>query len=111
MILHESDTHEAYDPETTSDLSDMHGELSLNLYRYWDSLRNGRAMPTWNDFSLMDIYATAPYLLVLDVVRGDDGPVRHKYRFVGTKIVQYRRKRKIPDHTGMFADEAPGIIR
>tara|TARA_R110000772_G_scaffold49123_7_gene112926 strand:- start:18233 stop:18592 length:360 start_codon:yes stop_codon:yes gene_type:complete len=55
----------------------------------------------------MDVYRLAPSLLLLDVVRDDDGRLRHKYRYVGTRIVEYRRLRGLGDHTGMFVDAAP----
>jgi len=86
----------------------MKGETSLELYRYWEGLRKGRDMPACDDFAMMDIYKIAPYLIMLDVVRGGDGSIRHLYRYVGTKIVEYRRKRGMtaPDHTGQFVDEA-----
>lgn len=89
----------------TSDLSAMEGKLSHRLLRYWDGLRGGRKMPACDEFSLMEIYKIASCMMVLDVVRNDEGRLRHRYRFVGTKIVDYRRNRSPADHTGMFVDE------
>jgi len=86
----------------------MSGETCLELYRYWVGLCDGRDMPTCDEFSLMDVYKIAPYLIVLDVVPGEDRSIRHLYRFVGTKVVEYRRKRGMidADYTGQFVDEA-----
>ncbi|HJO74890.1 MAG TPA: hypothetical protein QGH84_06730 [Rhodospirillales bacterium] len=91
--------------ENTSDLSGMEGKLSHALLGHWDGLRGSRKMPACDEFSLMDIYKIASCLIVLDVVRTDDGRLRHRYRFVGTTIVGYRRNRSPADHTGMFVDE------
>jgi hypothetical protein len=102
------DFYPHYIPEVTTDLSNMEGDGCHMLYRHWDNLRQGRDMPASTDFSLMDVYKIAPRLILLDVVHADDGQIRHLYRFVGTKIVDYRRRRHVPepDHTGKYADEA-----
>ncbi len=85
----------------------MRGCISGALHAYWRSLDNGAGTPRARDFLPMDVYRLAPSLLLLDVVRDDDGRLRHKYRYVGTRIVEYRRLRGLGDHTGMFVDAAP----
>lgn len=95
-------------PETTApDLTPMAGRTSRALHAYWRDLAEGVGMPRAGDFSPMDIYRLAPSLLLLDVMRDADGRLRHRYRYVGTRIVEYRRLRGLGDHTGTFADAAP----
>lgn len=85
----------------------MAGERTRALHAYWQGLNRGPGTPLADDFKLMDIYKLASRLLLIDAVHADDGRLRHRYRYVGTKIVSYRVLRGLKDHTGTFADEAP----
>lgn len=91
----------------TTDLSEMAGTLTQQLHRYWQALAPDGAVPLADDFQPLDIYQAAPWLLLLDVVREDDSLIRHRYRYVGTEIVNFRLRRGLADHTGAFVDEAP----
>lgn len=95
-------------PETiTTDLSAMAGVHTCALHAHWHALGGGPGMPQAEDFHPVEVYAQASRLLLLDVVREADGRLRHRYRYVGTRIVRYRHLRGLGDHTGGFVDEAP----
>ncbi len=85
----------------------MAGAWTQVLHAYWQGLNLGAGMPLAESFQLMDVYKMASRLLLLDVVPAADGRLRHRYRYVGTKIVSYRLLRGLKDHTGTFVDEAP----
>lgn len=91
----------------TTDLSAMAGARTSTLHAHWRALGGGPGLPLAEDFHPVDVYALASRLLLLDVVREADGRLRHRYRYVGTRIVRYRLLRGLGDHTGSFVDEAP----
>lgn len=91
----------------TTDLSAMAGVRTCALLAHWRALGGGPGVPKAADFHPVDVYALASRLLLLDVVREAGGRLRHRYRFVGTRIVRYRLLRGLGDHTGSFVDEAP----
>jgi hypothetical protein len=96
MKIDETDIYKTYNPEITSDLSDLKESISEDLFRYWDGLRNGRAMPTWDEFSLMDIYKSAPYMLVLDVVRSNEGKRGFNTGLSAPRSLNTGAKEKLP---------------
>jgi hypothetical protein len=88
-----------YDPEITLELSDLNGPATSILFEYWLTKKGARNAPQWDDFEFMDLYMAAPVMAVMDVDPSLDAR-KLRYRFVGTKIVEYRRFRKYPDLTG-----------
>ena len=88
-----------YRPTVTSDLEALEGDCSTSLYEYWLSKKTAGTAPDWSNFKLMDLYAIAPVMTVIDVVDKDDAG-KLRYRFMGTRIVEYRRHRRNPDLTG-----------
>jgi len=92
---------------STTDLSAMAGGLTRELLVHWQGLRHGAGTPLADQFRPVEVYQLASRLLLLDVVREPDGRLRHRYRYVGTRIVGYRLLHGLRDHTGTFVDEAP----
>ena len=72
------------------------------VYAYWDSKRNGRAMPSRADIEPADLKPFLPQLVLLDVV-GD--PPRFRYRLVGTEVTRVRQGLGKGDPTGEFVDD------
>lgn len=88
-----------HDPQT------IDGKLTSALFEYWSERKSDAPVPAWTSFQFMDLHKIAPYMTVLDVPPSND-PNKVVYRFMGTKIVEYRRQREIPDLTGRAFDEA-----
>jgi len=59
----------------------------LKMLAYWESKRNGRAMPARRDIDPVDIKGLLPNMMLVDVVDDDR---RFVYRLVGTGEVQLR---------------------
>jgi hypothetical protein len=58
--------------------------VHLDLYRYWDSKRAGRAIPARHDIDPAEMRHLLPHLsLVEATIEG-----RFRYRLVGTRVVQ-----------------------
>jgi len=55
----------------------------LDLYRYWDTKRQGRCMPARRDLNPSEMPVLLPHLTLIDVIEG-----RFRYRLVGSKVVQ-----------------------
>jgi hypothetical protein len=72
------------------------------IYRYWDSKRAGRAMPSRADLDPADLKAHLPQIVLLDVERD---PLRFRYRLVGTEVTRVRRGTSKSDPTGTYVDE------
>jgi hypothetical protein len=72
------------------------------IYRYWDSKRRGRTMPSRADIDPIELRFYLPQLVLLDV-EGD--PPRFRYRLVGTEVTRVRRGLDNADPTGRFVDE------
>ena len=57
--------------------------LHLDLYRYWDAKRTGRAMPARRDVEPAELRTLLPFITLIDQVDG-----RLRYRLVGTAAAQ-----------------------
>jgi hypothetical protein len=57
------------------------------FYRYWDSKRQGRAMPARSDLDPIEMRPWLPGIILVDVLRN---PYRLVYRLVGTRSVDIR---------------------
>ena len=57
--------------------------ITVRLYAYWKAKRGTRLRPRWSDFNLMDIYDSAPYICVRDVLPGEDDFL---CRYWGTRL-------------------------
>lgn len=68
------------------------------FYRYWDSKRQGRAMPSRADLDPVEMRSWLPGIILVDVLRG---PHRMIYRVVGTRSVAMRNA----DVTGQPVEE------
>ena len=60
--------------------------------------------PTWNEFSLMDLFLDTPSLQDCDVLL-DQQKISYLYRYAGTEIVNSRNRMAKPDFTGLRFDE------
>lgn len=90
---------DADDPDAlarTMSALDMHSELVIAGYRYWESRRNGRLMPARADLDpLIDVPALVPNIMLFDVRRD---PLDFRWRLLGTKVRQNFWK----DYTGQW---------
>lgn len=93
----------------TSVLNAVNSFRIRRVFDYWITLRQGRQFPAWPDIKLIDLYDVAPYVAVFDVERDDgaDMPVRVRYRFCGTWLVDARSNLSPSDPTGHFLDDVP----
>jgi hypothetical protein len=93
--------------EPPSSLGALTSAKIKRLFDYWLSLCEGRKFPAWEDVKLMDVYDLAPYLAVMDVEKPDveDAPLRFRYRFCGTWLVESRTNLAPIDPTGHCLDE------
>lgn len=94
-----------YDPVIGHDLGNLQGASTSALFDYWKTKKGDRSVPDWADFEFMDIYKIAEVMAVLDVDPSFDAN-KLRYRYFGTKIVQYRRHRAYPDLTGKTFEQA-----
>jgi hypothetical protein len=94
-----------YNPVLTVDLSTISGEACIELLAYWQAQRGAEPFALWSNFELMDLWRIAPYLIIVDVEQ-TNGDLRYLYRYMGTKIVEFRRHRNYPDPTGLYFDQA-----
>ncbi len=69
------------------------------IYRYWDSKRKGRWMPSRADLDPLDIPRFLPDICLIDVVPDDR---KYVYRLIGTNEVTARGR----DPTGLAVGEA-----
>jgi hypothetical protein len=72
----------------------------VRLYRHWDEMRRGRAMPSRADVDPLKLPELLGNLLLIDVLRE---PLRFRYRLIGSKLTE-RIKR---DMTGKYFDDVP----
>ena len=68
------------------------------LLAYWDSRRGDRACPARSDIDPIDMKAVLPNVFLIDVLHG---PLRFRFRLVGTGVVKRRRR----DDTGRMLDD------
>ena len=76
-----------YDRLTTLDFLDSCPETIRAFYRYWDSKRKGRVMPSRADLDPIEMKAFLSSIILVDVKRQ---PLDFIYRLVGTKEVEAR---------------------
>jgi hypothetical protein len=69
-----------------------------DLLDFWQSKRQGRAMPARADFDPLDLRTHLGHLMLVDVERA---PLRFRYRLVGTKITAIIKR----DVTGRYFEE------
>ena len=62
-----------------------HANLA-RLYRHWDGLCGGRAMPRRPDFDPLALPALLGNLILIDVL--GRAPLRFRYRLVGSKLTE-----------------------
>ncbi|HEX3498468.1 MAG TPA: PAS domain-containing protein [Stellaceae bacterium] len=78
------------------------GERLGAIYRYWESKRHGRLMPSRADIDPLELKPYLSQLVLLDV---EGEPPRFRYRLVGTEVTRVRRGLSSSDPTGRFVDE------
>lgn len=104
MISFTSTTY-PYDPSIGHNLSNLEGTATAALFDYWREKTGDLPAPNWDDFQFMELYKIAPLMAILDVDSSLDAN-KLRYRFFGTKVVEYRRNRAYPDLTGRTFEEA-----
>ncbi|HZS85657.1 MAG TPA: PAS domain-containing protein [Stellaceae bacterium] len=72
--------------------------ILLEMFRYWDRKRGGRAMPARRDLDPTEIPKLLPHLRITEIIEGGR---RFRYRLVGTAIVEAFGS----DFTGKYVDE------
>src|SRR3954470_6924801 len=78
---------------------ELTSELVIGGLRYWDSRRNGNAIPARGDFDpLLEIPGLVRFMMLKDVQRD---PLDFRYRLVGTGL----RNHMTTDWTGKFMSE------
>lgn len=62
--------------------------MLLRGFDYWDSLRNGRAIPARADLDPAAIKPLLPHIVLMDVLRNTDPdwPLDFRYRLIGTQM-------------------------
>ncbi len=73
------------------------------LYDYWNSIRDGRDMPSRRDMDPLDIPRLLANIVLFDV---EHAPLRFRFRLYGTALASIRGD----DITGRYLDE-PGVSR
>lgn len=67
------------------------------FHHIWDSARNGRFAPRWQD---LDFLAFPPHMLpLMYLVDVERNPLSFRYRFIGTKVCEFEGA----DYTGKYA--------
>jgi len=74
----------------------------IQLYRYWDSKRAGRRMPSRSDIDPLEIPKLLPHLILLEVHRD---PYRFRYRLAGSHIGLIRSGLRVRELTGHWLDD------
>ncbi len=72
---------------TSLDFLDICLPETAAFYRYWDSKRQGRVMPSRADLDPLEMRPWLPGIILVDVLRN---PYRLIYRVVGTRSVNIR---------------------
>ena len=76
----------------------FHAAPLKQLYDYWQSLRDGRKMPSRSDINPAHIVSVLPHIGLFDV---EHTPRRYRIRLLGTRIVSWYGC----DLTGCYLDE------
>jgi hypothetical protein len=93
------ENHSADYPRKTSlDFLEHCSPRVASFYRYWDSKRDGRAMPSRADLDPVEMKPWLPGITLVDV---NHDPYSLVYRLVGTKLTELRGR----DVTGMTVEE------
>lgn len=83
-----------------NDIADIPEQQLRELFQYWTRIKGTRHMPARSDINPSEIVDLLPHITLIDV---EHGPLRYKYRLVGTEIVRSMGK----DLTGSYLDEFP----
>jgi hypothetical protein len=83
---------------TTLDFLDRCSPRIADFYRYYESKRHGRAMPSRHDFDPLEMKDWLPGIVIVDV---QENPRRLIYRLVGSHSVELRQR----DVTGQTVEE------
>jgi len=89
---------------STNEFDWIHGTVAKTLLDYWNAKKGDSVAPDWCQFEFMDLYRIASSMVVVDVDPSMN-PGKLRYRFMGTKIVEYRRPRADADLTGKLFKE------
>ena len=76
-----------YSRLTSLDFLEVCLPATADFYRYWDSKRQGRAMPARSDLDPIEMRRWLPGIILVDVLQD---PYRLVYRLVGTRSVDIR---------------------
>ena len=76
-----------YNRSTTLEFLDYCPENILAFYKYWDSKRKGRSMPSRADLDPIEMKTFLSSIILVDV---EHDPLKFNYRLVGTKEVDAR---------------------
>jgi hypothetical protein len=89
----------AYPRTTALDFVDRCRPRTAAFYRYWDSKRRGRAMPSRADIDPLEMAVWLPGTALIDVTPDPDSPRGYAlhYRLIGTRPTELRGR----DVTGM----------
>ena len=87
-----------YPRKTSLDFLEHCSPRVAAFYRYWDSKRQGRQMPSRADLDPIEMKPWLPGITLIDVFQD---PRRLVYRLVGTKIIELRGR----DVAGMTVEE------
>ncbi|WP_341897882.1 PAS domain-containing protein [Ferrovibrio terrae] len=77
----------------------------IGLVGYWASKRRGRRFPARSDLDPIELKPWLGYLLMVDVIRADDGGLRFRYRLFGTEFVFYHGS----DLTGHWLEDIANV--
>ena len=63
----------------------------LRVLDYWREKRElcSTEFPRLKDIQMMDLHTIAPHLLIADVIREPDQPIRYRWRYWGTALTQF----------------------
>ena len=89
-------------------IADCHARVRA-IYRYWDSKRNGRRMPSRADLDPLEIPRFLPDICLVDVV---PDARRYVYRLIGTNEVAMRGRDPtgLPVGEGYFGTSAQSVF-
>lgn len=95
----EVDPRDWYEIDTTLSFREKN---TAELYRVWQSLRNGERIPHRRDFDPIAHVSLLPDIFMIEV--SEDIPPRFRYRLIGTRIANTLGR----DVTGAWLDELYG---
>lgn len=96
--------------KTITSADEIDSSRIRQLFEYWQSKRQGAALPRRADIDPTQIPQLMPYVLLVDI---EQNPFRVRYRLVGTKVVEstgfeftgrYLDEIVLPDDEGPFLE-------